>query len=90
MRELARQEYGSMRQLGPIKRRRDDMYLVDCCVTSSNDSTAKYPKCLLQRIFEHHAFLAVRNLVGPGGKYEGYKSLCTGVVDAKYAFIAAD
>ena len=33
MRESVRQADGSIRQTGSVKRRRDDLYLVGCCVT---------------------------------------------------------
>ena len=33
MRESVQQADDSIRQTGPVKRRRDDLYLVDCCVT---------------------------------------------------------
>ena len=77
-REGVRQEDGSLRMTGAIKRKKDDLYLVDCAVTGSSDGTAKDPKCALQRIFEHNIFPAVRKLVGVGGKYEGYKPVCQG------------
>ena len=59
MREGVRQEDGSIRMTGPVKRKKDDMHLVDCAVTGSSDGTAKDPKCSLQRIFEHCIFASV-------------------------------
>ena len=47
VREGVRQEDGSLKYTGPIKRKRDDLYLVDFAVTGSNDGTAKDPKCAL-------------------------------------------
>ena len=78
VREGVRQEDGSVRMTGEIKRKRDDVYLVDCAVTDSSNGTAKDPKCSIQRIFEHSIFPDVRKLVGPGGIYEGYKPMCQG------------
>jgi len=75
---LVRQADGSSKQTGPIKRKRDDMYLVDCTITGSNNGTSKTPKCSLQRIFEHNNFPAVRNFFGRGGQYEGYKPVLMG------------
>jgi len=48
--ESVRQSDGSSRQTGSVKRRRDDLYLVNCAVTGSNDGTAKDPKCCLKNI----------------------------------------
>ena len=48
VREGVRQADGTMRMTGPVKRRRDDLYLVDCAVTGSSDGTSKDPKCSLQ------------------------------------------
>ena len=76
VREGVRQEDGTIKYNGAVKRKRDDLYLVDCAVTGSNDGTAKDPKCFLQRIFEHCIYHAVNKLVGAGGKYEGYKVVC--------------
>ena len=78
VREGVRQEDGSMRMTGPIKRKKYDLYLVDCAVTGSSDGAAKDPKCSLQRIFEHCIFPSVQKLLGEGCKYEGYKVVCQG------------
>ena len=67
-----------MKQTGPIKRKKDNLYLVDCAVTGSSDGTSKNPKCSLQRIFDYHIFPAVCKLVGEGGKFEGYKPVLMG------------
>ena len=85
VREGVRQEDGTMRMTGPIKRKRDDLYLVDCAVTGSSDGTAKDPKCSLQRVFEHCIFPAVQKLVVAGGKYEGYKVVCRLLMQGKTA-----
>lgn len=47
VRESVRQADGSMRQTGPVKRKKDDLYLVDCAVTGSSEGTASDPKCSL-------------------------------------------
>ena len=78
VREGVRQADGTMPMIGPVKRRQDDLYLVDCAITGSSDGTSKDPKCSLQRIFKHNIFPSVRSLVGSGGKFEGYKPVCTG------------
>ena len=51
-------------------RRKGDSYPVDCCVTGSNQGTKKDPKLPLLLVFKEVVFPAIRNLVGPGGKYE--------------------
>ena len=78
VREGVRQEDDTIKYNGAIKRKRDDLYLVDCAVTGSNDGTAKDPKCSLQRIFENCIYPVVNKLVGVGGKYERYKVVCQG------------
>ena len=72
VRESVRQEDGSIRQTGPVKRKKDDLYLVDCCVTGSSEGTAKDQKCSLQNIMEYGVFPEVRRLVGKDGRFEGY------------------
>ena len=57
---------------GPIKRKAGDLYLVDVAVTGSNEGTTVNPKCSIQQILHHHIIPAVRKLIGPGGRYEGY------------------
>ena len=78
VREGVGNDDGGMRYNGPIIRKKDDLYPVDYTVTGSNDGTAKDPKCSLQCIFQYNIFPAVRSLVSPGGKYEGYKLVCMG------------
>lgn len=78
VRESVRQADGRMRQTGPIKRKRDDLYLVDCAVTGSNEGTSDSPKFALSRLFENHVFPKVLELVKPGGKYEGYTPIFQG------------
>ena len=67
-----------MRYNGPVKRRRDELYLVDCAVTGSSAGTAKDPKCSLQRIFEYNIFPVMRSLVAPEGNYAGYQPVFQG------------
>ena len=51
-------------------REKGDVYLVDCCVTGSNEGTKKDPKCSLLLVFKELIFPAIQNLVGPGKEYE--------------------
>ena len=48
VRESVRQPDGSMKQTGPVKRKKGDLYLVDCAVTGTSEGTAKDPKCCLK------------------------------------------
>ena len=79
VREGIRQKDGSMRQTGPIKRVKYDLYLVDCAVTGSSNGTSKDPKSSLQRFFEYCIFSCSEEVCGGGRKvYEGYKPVCQG------------
>ena len=60
------QEDELLRMTGAIKRRRDELYLVDCDVAGSSDGSSKDLTCSLQRIFEHNIFPMVKKLVEPG------------------------
>jgi hypothetical protein len=71
-RKGVRQLNGKIKFLGEILRRKGDPYLVDCCVTGSNEGTADDPKFPLKKLFQECIFPMVTGLVGPGGKYEGY------------------
>ena len=51
-------------------RRKVESFLVDCCVTGSNEGTKKDPKCSLLLVFKETIFPAILNLVGPGKQYE--------------------
>ena len=51
-------------------RRKGESFLVDCCVTGSNEGTKKDPKCSLLLVFKETIFPAILNLVGPGKQYE--------------------
>jgi hypothetical protein len=44
---------------------------MDCCVTGSKEGSADDPKFPLKLVFEHVIFPLTKNLVGPGGQYEG-------------------
>lgn len=78
VRKSVRQDDGSMKQTGPIKRRKGDRYLVDCAVTGTDPGTADNPKFPLVNVFKHYIFPKVQELVGPGGKYEGYTPIFQG------------
>ena len=71
MRKMERQVDGKMRATGPVLRRKDDLYLVDCCVTGSTDGTSADPKFSLLRLFRNGIRQRVRELVAPGGRFEG-------------------
>jgi hypothetical protein len=57
---------------GETLREKGDAYLVDCNVTGSNTGTASDPKFALKDLFEETVFPAVEEIIGAGGKYEGY------------------
>jgi hypothetical protein len=65
VREAVRQEDGSIKYNGPIRRQKGDTHLGDCCVTGSKEGSVDDPKFPLKLVFEHVI------LVGPGGHYEG-------------------
>ncbi len=69
---------GSLKQNGPIIRRKGDKYLVDCCVTGSTRGTVDDPKFALKDMFEFYIFPELVRLVGPGGEYEGYTVIIQG------------
>ena len=48
VREGVRQEDGTIKMTGPIKQKRDNLYLVDCAVAGSSNGSAKDPKYSLQ------------------------------------------
>jgi hypothetical protein len=73
-----RQPDGSLKQNGPIIRRKGDKYLVDCCVTGSTRGTIDDPKFALKDMFEFYVFPELLRLVGPGGEYEGYTVIIQG------------
>ena len=61
-----------MEQTVPIRRNKNDLYLVDCAVTGSSEGTSSDPKCSLRHLMEFGVFPEVKRLVGAGGKYEEY------------------
>jgi hypothetical protein len=69
---------GSLKQNGPIIRRKGDKYLVDCCVTGSTQGTIDDPKFALKDMFEFYVFPELLQFVGPGGEYEGYTVIIQG------------
>ena len=71
-RQMVRQTDGRIRATGPIVRRKDDLYLIDCCVTGSTDGTSTDPKFSLARLFRNGIRQRVKELVGPGGRFEGH------------------
>ena len=78
VRQRVRQRDGSFRATGEIIRQKGDLFLVHCAVTGSNEGTSDNPKFLLRQLFETTIFPDVEKLVGPGGKYEGYKVIFQG------------
>ena len=77
-RAAVRQANGSIRYTGPLVRKKGDVYDVDCAVTGSSEGTPDNPKCALLPIFLNIIFPRVQELVGPGGKYEGYTPVFQG------------
>ena len=78
VRETVIQPDGSRKLNGPIKRRKGDKYLVDCCVTGSNPGTSADPKFTLLSVFEEYIFPMVLSMIGLGGTYEGYLPIFQG------------
>jgi hypothetical protein len=62
VREAVQEEDGSVKYNGPIRRQKGNTYLVDCCITSSKE---------VKLVFQHVIFPMTKDLVGPGGQYEG-------------------
>jgi hypothetical protein len=67
-----------MKFVGEILRRKGDAYLVDCCVTGSNEGMADDPKFPLKKLFNELIFPIVAGLVGSGGKYEAFVPIFQG------------
>ena len=78
VRQNVRQSDGSLRAIGPIIRKKGDLYLVDCAVTGDNMGTPEDPKFSLKALFEKTIFPSIGKLVERGGKYEGYKVIIQG------------
>ena len=68
----------SNKYCGPVVRKKDDLYLVDCAVTGCSHGTLDNPKFPLKALFENKIFPDVEALVGPGGKFEGYVPIFQG------------
>ena len=69
---------GKLRYNGPVVRRKGDCYLVDVPVTGSSAGTSDDPKFSLLSLFEETVFPRIKQLVGPGGDYEGYLPVIQG------------
>jgi hypothetical protein len=60
------------------KRKKDDVYLVDCAITGSSPGTPADPKCALSALFEKYVFPWVDEAVAPGGWAEGHTVIFQG------------
>ena len=69
---------GTLVRNGDILWQKNDVYLVDCNVTGSDEGTSDKPKFALLSLFRDHIFPKIKDLVGPGGKYEGYLPIIQG------------
>jgi hypothetical protein len=74
VREGVQGENGRITYSGPIKRRKGDLYCVDCCVTGSKAGTVDDPK----KVFLNNILPKVERLVSPGGEFEGYTPIIQG------------
>jgi hypothetical protein len=77
-RKAVRQPDGNVKFCGDVIRRKGDVYDVDCAVTGSSPGTPNDPKCPLLPIFFNIIFPRVEQMVGVGGKYEGYTPVFQG------------
>ena len=78
VRESARDETGQLRYNGPVVREKGDVYMVDTSVTGSNSGSADNPKFTLLDAFKYGIFPKLKELVGPGGPYEGFTPVIQG------------
>jgi hypothetical protein len=79
VREGVRGERGPITYSGKIKRRKEELYQVDCCVTGSKAETAFDPKFPLLNVFVlNNIFPKVELLVSPGGESKGYTPIFQG------------
>ena len=78
VRRSERQPDGSFRATGEPLRQKDDLYLVDCDVTGSDEETPDDPKFSWKHLFETTIFPDIKKLVDPGGRNEGYKMIFQG------------
>ena len=60
VRQFVMQEDGTRRALGPILREKNDLYLVGCAVTGSDEGTPDNPKFSLKLRFEKKIFPEVQ------------------------------
>ena len=78
VRKSRRDENDNLKYDGEVLRRKGDVYLVDCNVTGSDEGTSDKPKFSLKRLLDDHMFPKIAELVGPGGKYDGYLPVIQG------------
>ena len=76
VREMTRQADGQRRFQGPIVRRRGDVYMVDTCVTGSDEGTSDNPKFALKALFKDIILPRIADLVRE--KYPGYIPIIQG------------
>ena len=67
-----RDEDGILHYDGPVLRENGDAYMVDVNVTGSDSGTSDAPKFSLSKLFHTQIWPVIQELVGPGGRYEGY------------------
>ena len=60
VREAVRQADGRIKYCGPVVRKKDDLYLVDCAVTGCSHGTLDNPKFPLKALFENKIFRMLR------------------------------
>ena len=77
-RQSSKDEDGNVRYDGEVIREKGDVYFRDCAVTGSDPGTATDPKFALKTLFTTHVFPLLARLVGPGGKFPGYKVIIQG------------
>ena len=63
---------------GEVIRNKGDLFYVDVAITGIDAGTADNPKFQLWRVLKECIFREVEDLVGPGGKYAGYKVIFQG------------
>ncbi len=78
VRQSRRTTDGKLKYDGPIIRNAGDAYMIDCNVTGTDEGTSDQPKFALLRLFMDHIFAKVHELVGPGGRFEGYLPMFQG------------
>jgi hypothetical protein len=69
---------GNLKYDGEVIRRAGDVYWVDCTVTGSDPGTSSDPKFPLKKLFNEHVFPRLDQLVGPGGRFQGYTVIIQG------------